>query len=306
MPLTSPQGDRIIAVFGGTGFLGRRVVRQLRSHEFTVRIVSRHPARGNTSLNDSGSKILAAAADIHDEQSIRVAIGGAYGVVNAVSLYIERGSETFHSVHVDAAARLARLAHETGVQRLVHLSGIGADAASSSSYIRSRGEGERAVRDAFPGATLIRPAVMFGNDDAFLNTILKLLRRLPAYPMFGSGSTRLQPAHVEDVGEAIARAIERDDTRGAVIECGGPRVYSYQELLQTAAQAADLRPRLMPVPFAVWHALARTAEILSNPPLTRNQVELMEIDSVASHDSLGFTELGIWPRSVEQTLEEIA
>jgi NADH dehydrogenase len=147
---------------------------------------------------------------------------------------------------------------------------------------------------------------MFGPDDAFLNTLLKLLRRLPAYPMFGRGATRLQPAHVEDVAQAMARALERDDTRGATIECGGPRVYTYEELLRTVARAAGVQARLIfTVPFAAWHALAWMAEALPHPALTRNQVELMEIDTVVSQGALTLADMRISPMSVEQTLEEI-
>src|SRR6266566_5398290 len=133
----------------------------------------------------------------------------------------------FHSVHVEAAERVAVQAHRVGVERLAHVSGLGADAASPSLYIRKRGEGELAVKAAFTEAILIRPAVMFGPDDAFLTTILELLRRLPIYPMFGRGRTRLQPAYVEDVAEAIARALQRTQTHDITFECGGPRVYSY-------------------------------------------------------------------------------
>ena len=296
---------RVVTVFGGTGFLGRRVVRRLREQKFIVRVASRHLDRSRERFPGNDPDLLSVTADIHDESSIASAIAGAYGVVNAVSLYVEHGNETFQSVHVDAAARLARLSREAGLQRLVHVSGIGSDAASSSPYIRSRGEGEDAVRSAYSGATLIRPAVMFGLDDAFLNTVLKLLRRLPAYPLFGRGATRLQPVHVEDVAEAMVRALERDDTRGATIECGGPRVYTYEELLRTVARVADLQVRLIPVPFSAWHALAWMAEALPHPALTRNQVELMEIDTVVSHGQLTLDDMGISPKSVEQALAEI-
>jgi NADH dehydrogenase len=296
----------VVTVFGGTGFLGRRVVRRLRERAFIVRVASRHLDRSRERFPGNDPDLLSVIADIHDESSITSAIAGAYGVVNAVSLYVEHGNETFQSVHVDAAARLARLSREAGLQRLIHVSGIGSDAASPSPYIRSRGEGEAAVRSAFAGATLIRPAVMFGPDDAFWNTLLKLLRRLPAYPMFGRGATRLQPAHVEDVAQAMARALERDDTRGATIECGGPRVYTYEELLRTVARAAGVQARLIfPVPFAAWHALAWMAEALPHPALTRNQVELMEIDTVVSQGALSLADMRISPMSVEQTLEEI-
>jgi NADH dehydrogenase len=198
---------RTVTVFGGTGFLGRRIVLYLRSRGFPVRIASRHPDRGHRLFGPDDPQLQSVGANIGDERSVADALAGAYGVVNAVGLYIEHGRETFYSVHVESAQRVAAQAHRAGVERLVHVSGIGADAASQSRYIRKRGEGELAVRAAFLNAIFIRPAVMFGPYDAFLTTILKLLRRLLIYPMFGRGLTRLQPAYVEDVAEAIGRVI---------------------------------------------------------------------------------------------------
>jgi NADH dehydrogenase len=293
-----------ITVFGGTGFLGRRIVQYLRSRGFPVRIASRHPDQGYTLPGADDPQLQSVEANIHDERSVADALAGAYGVVNAVSLYVERGPETFHSVHVEAARRVAVQSHRAGVVRLVHLSGIGADAASPSRYIRARGEGELAVRSAFAEATFIRPAVMFGPDDAFLVVILKLLRQLPVYPMFGRGVTRLQPAGVDDVADAIGRIMQRAETPG-IYELGGPRVYSYEELLRAVAHQAGLAPRLIPVPFAVWHALAWASELVGSPFLTRNQVELMQIDTVASPDMPGFAELGISPHSVEAMLQKM-
>jgi uncharacterized protein YbjT (DUF2867 family) len=297
---------RTVVVFGGTGFLGRRVVRQVRDRLFAVRVASRHPEKAGDLFGSGDPQVLPVKADIHDERSVAAALAGAYAAVNAVSLYVERGEETFQSVHVAAAARLARAAHQAGLERLIHMSGIGADPASPSSYIRSRGEGEQVVRDAFPQATLIRPSVMFGPDDHFLNTMLNLLKRLPVYPMFGRGTTKLQPVHVEDVAEAIARTIERDDTKGTTFECGGPRVYAYEELLRTIAHTARLQVTLVPVPFAAWHVLAWMAEVLPGAALTRNQVELMEIDTVVSKDARGLADLGMQPRELEATLDVLA
>ena len=293
-----------ITVFGGTGFLGRRIVQHLRSRGSSVRIASRHPDQGYTLPGADDPHLQYVDANIHDERSVADALTGAYGVVNAVSLYVERGPETFHSIHVEAARRVAVQAHRAGAARLVHLSGIGADAASPSRYIRARGEGELAVRAAFAAATVIRPAVMFGPDDAFLVVLLRLLRQLPVYPMFGRGVTRLQPAYVDDVADAIGRIMQRAEPPG-IFELGGPRVYTYEELLRTVAHHAGRVPRLIPIPFAAWHALAWASEMLQIPLLTRNQVELMQIDTVSSPDMPGFAELGILPRSVEAILQKM-
>jgi NADH dehydrogenase len=299
------MNERTVTVFGGTGFLGRRVVRHLRKHGFSVRIASRHPGRDHRLFGLDDPHVQSVASNIHDERSIADALAGAYGVVNAVSLYVEHGQETYHSVHVVSAERVAAQARRAGVKRLAHVSGIGSDAASTSLYIRKRGEGELAVRAAFADALLIRPAVMFGPDNSFLTRILKLLERLPIYPMFGRGLTRLQPAYVEDVAEAIARALQQTEGHATTFECGGPRVYAYEELLRAVAHEASLKPRLMPIPFSAWHALAWFAEMLPSPPVTRNQVELMQVDSVSSPGVPGFGELGISPHSVEEILQEM-
>jgi len=296
--------DRVVTVFGGTGFLGRRIVRHLRLHGFCVRVASRHPDRGHA-LGPDDAQLRAVKADVRDQRLVADALADAYGAVNAVSLYLERGLETFHSVHVESAQRVAAQAQRAGVRRLVHVSGIGADPRSQSLYIRKRGEGELAVREAFAEAILIRPAVMFGRDDAFLTTILKLLNRLPLFPMFGNGQMRLQPINVEDVGEAITKILQREQTGPNMFECGGPSVYSYEELLRVVANAAGIKPILLPVPIAAWGALAWISEMLPSPPITRNQVELMQIDSTSMQGIPGLEELGISPHSVEEMLQDL-
>lgn len=287
--------DRIVVVFGGTGFLGRRVVRHLLDHGFAVRVAARHvpePAPGPPFV----------PADIDDRPSIETAIAGTYAVVNAVSLYVERGGRTFRSVHVDAAARVASCARQAGVARLVHLSGIGADPGSRSRYIRARGEGEAAVRAEFANAAIVRPAVMFGPNDAFLTSLAGLLRRLPVFPMFGDGSTKLQPAHVDDVAETIARMLDPSRDVQPLYELGGPQVLTYRALLQLIAERHGWRRQFLPLPFPLWLAMGSLAETLPAPPITRNQVELMQRDTVASAALPGFAALGIAPQPIDSML----
>ncbi len=297
---------RVVTVFGGTGFLGQRIVRRLQERDVSVRVASRNPDRGRALFGADDERLHSIMADVNDERSVADAVSGSDAVVNAVSLYVEHGTETFQSVHVQCARRVAAQTQRAAVARFVHVSGIGADAASRSPYIRSRGEGESAVRAAFPSAIVVRPAVMFAEDDAFLTTIVGLLRRLPAYPMFGSGATRLQPVHVEDVSDAIARLLERSETEPLTFEFGGPRVYSYEELLRTVAREAGLRTMLFPMAFSAWHALARIGEMLPRAPITRNQVELMELDTVAAAGMPGLRDLSIAPRPIEETVALIA
>jgi uncharacterized protein YbjT (DUF2867 family) len=292
---------RKAVVFGGTGFLGRRVVRHLLDHGYAARVASRHPERGKAIFSTNPPQLELVRADIGEDASIRGAVTEAFGVVNAVSLYLERGNQTFQSVHVEAAERLARHSREAGVARLVHVSGIGADAASPSPYIRSRGEGENAGRAAFPEATIIRSAVMFGPDDAFLTPLTGLLRKFPAFAMFGEGHTRLQPVHVEDVGEAIARIVDAPQAE-TVYEFAGPRTHTYKDLLETISSHFGLRRAFVPMPFVIWQILAYIAEFLPQPPITRNQVELMGIDNVSLSIWPGFSALGIEPRGIETVL----
>jgi NADH dehydrogenase len=307
----------LVTVFGGTGFLGSQVVRSLRARQVAVRIASRHPQQARRLFGDEPG-VQSVVADVHDDASVAAALRGATGVVNAVSLYAERGRATFQSVHVESARRIALHARDHHVRQLAHLSGIGAEPDSPSSYVRSRAEGERAVLETFPAATVVRPAVMFAPDDAFLTRILSLLDRLPVYPMFGNGRTRLQPVHVGDVAEALARLVlqppgETPSGSSApgippgrsIYVFAGPRIYTYQELLELIAHAAGLRTRLIPVPFALWRVLARLAEILPHAPLTRGQVELMQVDSVAAAQTRGLDQLGIAPRSIEEILPEL-
>jgi uncharacterized protein YbjT (DUF2867 family) len=293
------RGLNCVTVFGGTGFIGNRVARHLRASGIQVRIVSRQRVPNE----EIGVEPI--VADAHDEHAVEAALAGADGVVNAISLYVEHGNDTFHSVHVELARKLAAAAKRTGLNRFVHISGIGADTASPSPYIRSRGEGEIAVQAAFPGAVIIRPAVAFAPDDRFLSTILQLLRFLPAYPMFGDGRTRLQPVYADDVAAAVAQILSQRQKPYPIYELAGPRIYSYEELLRTVARIAGLRTVLVRSPFALWDALAGVAEMLPRSPLTRNQIELMRIDTTATGSLPGFSALWISPRSLEVEVETI-
>jgi NADH dehydrogenase len=288
-----------VTVFGGTGFLGRCVVRHLGEAGYAVRVASRHPTRGRSSPS-----IEIIRSDVNDDTSVAAAVSGAWAVVNAVSLYVERGADTFRSVHVEAAHRIAAIAREEGSERVVHISGIGADARSSSFYIRCRGEGDAAVQLPFPSATLIRPAVMFGPGDAFVTPLSNMLRNAPAFPLFGRGETRLQPAYVEDVAEAVIRALRKPPTDLAY-QLAGPRVYTYAELVKTIARAQGRKAVLIPVPFPLWHAVAFAAEFLPAPPITRSQIQLMQVDNVAAPDAPGFAALGIFPQPLEDYLSRL-
>lgn len=288
------------AVFGGTGFLGRRLVRQLVDSGWRVRVVARRPA---VPEGVDPGQVAAVTADIRVPASLEAALDGADAAVNAVSLYVQAGDLTFRAIHAEGAERLARLAADAGVARLVHVSGIGADPAARSAYVAARGEGERRVRSAFPAATVLRPSVLFGPNDAFV-AALDRVTRLPLVPLFGSGGTRLQPVFVADVAAAAGCALESPATAGRAFELGGGEVVTYrQAVMAVMAHRGRWRP-LLPVPFTVWRALAAAMAVLPSPPLTRDQLALLAEDNVADPEAPGFGELGLAPAAFRAKLPE--
>ncbi len=292
-----------VTVFGGTGFLGRRIVETLLKGNWPVRIASRHPKRPE-GVNATPEQMETIQADIHDEASIKRAIEGAHAVVNAVSLYIEKGgNSTFEAVHVLGAERLARLCREAKVNRLVHISGLGIDTESDSAYVRARAQGDQAVREQFPNATILRPAVMFGPNDSLLGAI-DSATLMPVVPLFGRGDTLLQPVFVGDVAAAVHSVLAQEDTQGEIYELGGAEVYPYKELVKQVAQHRHRKRLEFPVPFPLWRALAQLTALLPNPPLTRDQVILMEKDNRVGENTLNFHDLGIHPRSVSELLDQ--
>ena len=292
-----------VVVFGGGGFFGRRLVDRLTAEGMTVRVAVRHPDPARIELRSMGfERVTVVPADVRDQASVAAAIAGADAVVNAVSAYIEKGGVTFEAVHVRGAENVARAAAAAGVARLVLVSGIGADPDSSSPYIRARGRGELIVRQAFPGATIVRPGAMFGPGDALFGTLAALARLLPALPLIGGGSTRLQPIFVEDVAEAISSILSAPGTVGRTYELAGPKVYTLHELVNMTLQLMGKRRLLVPIPFAVAEVQARLFEFLPNPPLTTGQVDLLKTDNVASGALPDVQELGIQPKTVEEVI----
>ena len=290
-------------VFGGAGFLGRRLVHRLTAEGMTVRVAVRHPDKARVELRAIGfDRVTVVPADVRDQASVAAAIAGTNAVVNTVSAYVENGGVTFEAVHVRGAETVAREAIAAGVTRLVLVSGIGADPDSSSPYIRARGRGELMVQQAFPGATIVRPGAMFGPGDALFSMLAELARLLPALPLIGGGHTRLQPVFVEDVAAAVANILADPETVGRTYELAGPGVYTLRELVRMTLHLMSKRRILIPVPFAVAEIQARLFELLPHPPLTTGQVDILKADNVASGTLPGLQELKIQPKAVEEVV----
>ena len=300
---TSTPSLKRVTVFGGSGFLGRQIVRRLAEDGVDVCVAVRHPERASflTDYRSAGT-IETVQADVWREETVGPAMAGSDGVVNTVGHYLERGSATFEAIHGGGAMHVARAAASAGVRRLVHISGIGADLQSPSPYVRARATGEGLVKDAFPAATILRPSVMFGPEDGFFNTLADLARAMPVLPLFGTGDVRLQPAYVGDVADAVATSLTTVGTEGKLYELGGARSYSYKALLQLLLRQLGRKRLLLPVPYFVWEILAAVTAPLPKRPISRDQVVLMKQDNVVSADALSFADLGITPHAVEETL----
>lgn len=290
---------KVATVFGGSGFIGRYLVQRLANHDFVVRVAVRDPA-GARFLQTQGrvGQIVPLAASVTEEAAAARAIAGANLVVNLVGILHERRPGDFQRIQAEGAGRVARLAAAAGAERLVHVSAIGADPASPSAYGRSKGEGEQAVRAAFPGAVILRPSIVFGPEDAFFNRFAGLSRMLPFMPVI-AGGTRFQPVHVGDVAAAIVAAAEREDTPGRTFELGGPRVASFRELLRYILEVTGSRKPLVDIPPSIAALQARMGEFLPNPPLTRDQLLMLGRDNVVAEGAAGLAELGIAPKAME-------
>jgi NADH dehydrogenase len=279
-----------VVVFGGTGFLGRRVVSSLAAAGAEVVVATRHPEKSDVA---PGCKFL--EADVTDRHSVDIALHGADSAVNCVGLYVETERVSFEDVHVVGARNVAESAGAAGVQKLVSMSGIGADALARSAYVRARGRGEGVVRHAFPAATIFRPSVLFGPGDAFLAAIADIAAKVPIFPLFGAGETKLQPVFVDDVALAVRKAIETPASAGNVYELGGPEVLSYRAIVEHVLGWTDRRVLLMPFPFFGWDALAKASGLLTTPLVTEGQVALMKRDNAVAPDRPGLVDLGIEP-----------
>lgn len=293
---------KTITLFGGSGFIGRYIVRRLAKAGHVIRVAVREPqqARFLRPLGDVG-QITPMAADVTVEASVARALDGADQAVNLVATLFDRGN-AFERLHVEAPGRIGRLAAAAGVKDLLHISALGADPQSDADYARSKAVGEAAVREAFPDAVVFRPSIVIGPEDGFFNRFGAMARLAPALPLIDGGKTRFQPVYVDDVAAAAVQALSDPACRGRTFELGGPRVYSFKELMALLLQVIQRRRLLLPVPGALMKIPAAVMELLPQPPLTRDQIRLLGHDNVVSEGAEGLAALGVQPSAIEAML----
>jgi len=290
-------------VLGGSGFIGRYIVKRLAAGADVVAVGCRNAeaAKFLKPMGDVGQVVPLNVA-IGDEALLPAFLAGNDALVNCVGILRESGSQTFDLVHHTGPARLARFAREAGVERFVHISAIGADPRSSSAYARTKAAGEQAVRDAFPTVTILRPSVVFGPEDQFFNRFAAMAMISPVLPLIGGGKTRFQPVYVGDVADSVVKCLEDPATVGRVYELGGPKVYTFREILELLLSEIHRKRWRIDLPFGLAAFQARLTSMLPNPPLTPDQVELLKSDNIVSSGAMNLASLGIAPTAAEVVL----
>ena len=301
--LSAATGNGVVAIFGGSGFIGRNLIQRLAAQCTSVVVAVRHPAALDFKMiKGEAATVKAVKASILSDGDVRAAVEGANAVINLVGILYESGDQTFEAVHAEGARRVAEAARNAGVDRLIHMSALGADPKSPSAYSRTKARGEQHVRDVFPEATILRPSIVFGPEDDFFNRFAAMAKYSPALPLVGGGKTRFQPVYVEDVTSAIDRFLSDDSTRGQIYELGGPKVYTFKELLELLLKEKKVSRALIPIPYFLAEIQGSVLQMLPRPPLTRDQVESLKRDNVLGGSCPGLAELGIEPTPVEDIL----
>jgi NADH dehydrogenase len=301
--MTSP--GRRITVFGGSGFVGQHLIRRLAKHGWVVRVAVRDPATA-LALKPLGNvgQIVPMRADVRDQAAVDLAVTGAEAVVNLVGILYESGRATFQAIHVEGAGRVAAAAARAGALHFVQMSSLAADADAASAYARTKATGEQAVLAAFPTAVVMRPSIIFGPEDGFFNRFARMAQLSPVLPLIGGGQTRFQPVYVGDVAEACMVALSATPAPGRCYELGGPRVYTFKELIELVLAQTGRQRMLWNLPFGLAEI---EGAILERVPggrmvLTRDQVVQLKRDNVVAAGMPGLAELGIAPTPVEAIL----
>ena len=297
----------LVTIFGGSGFVGTQVARAMARRGWRVRIAVRKPALAyELRMTGDVGQVQLTRCDINNAADVAAALEGADAAINLVGILFETGGRKFQTLHVEGARNIAEAATKAGVQQLVHVSAIGADVDSEALYARTKGEGEAAVRAAFPNAIVVRPSVIFGSDDNFLNRFAGMAARLPVMPLV-AGETRMQPVHVTDVAEAISRLTTDNRFAGETFELGGPAVWTMKDIISYVLEETRRDRLVLPLPSLAARAIASFAQIPAaiglTPLLTVDQVKLLSTDNVVAEGAKGFADLGITPTGMKAVAE---
>lgn len=289
-------------IFGGTGFVGRQIVRELAAKGIRIKIATRVPERAYF-LKPCGNvgQVVPFACDYSDAKSIAKAIEGSDIVVNCIGILYENGRQKFEAAHVELPIKIAKAVKKTGAANFVHISALGVDQGTSK-YAQSKLAGEKGVISAFKDTVILRPSIIFGEDDNFFNMFAGMSKVLPVLPLIGGGETKFQPVFVGDVADAAIAAIDNADAKGEIFELGGPEVLSFKALFEKMFEYTARPVPLVPLPFKLAKLQAMFLSLLPKPLLTRDQVESLKTDNVVGEDALSLKDLGVTPTALDLIL----
>ncbi len=306
--MTVPTSNaKIVTVFGGSGFVGRYIVRKLAKLGYRIRVAVRRPdLAGHLQPLGAVGQIKGIQANLRYRWSVDRAVEGADAVVNCVGILYQAGAQRFDAVQTFGPRAIAEAARAQGIKSVVHLSAIGADAASDIGYLRSKGEGEAGMLETVPEAVILRPSILFGPEDGFFNRFAAMAGLAPALPLFGGGKNLFQPVYVGDVAAAAVKGVAGEAKPGTVYELGGPEVLSFRECMELMLETIDRKRLLVPVPYGVGRIMGSVLGLAPKPPLTRDQVRMLEFDNVVSEeaeaDGRTLAGLGIEPTALDVVL----
>jgi NADH dehydrogenase len=302
--MTAIPSPKLVTVFGGSGFLGRHIVRALANDGWRIRVAVRRPNSAHF-LRPAGrvGQIQIVRTNVLDGAAVLAALEGAEAAINLVGILSERGRQMFDAVHAGAAANVARAAVQQGTSRLLHISALGLTPNPKAHYFRSKAAGEVRVREAFPAATVFRPSLVFGPEDDFFNRFAWLARLSPFLPLIGGGKTRFQPVYVGDVARAAVTVLHDPATSGKIYELGGPEIMSFRQVLELVLKVTHRKRILVPIPFGLARVQAAFLGMLPNPLLTLDQVRMLETDNLVAPGAPTLSDLGIMPEAAEAIIE---
>lgn len=289
-----------IAVIGGTGFIGRNIVEQLARQGARVKILARNVDRAKflKPMGDVG-QISIQAGNALDDEALSDVLQGCDAVVNTIGILAEQGDQKFASLQAELPQRIGKLAKANNLKSVVQISAIGADISSPSVYARSKAMGETSLKKSFPNAVILRPSLVFGVGDSFINRFASMAVLAPGLPVIGGGKNKVQPVFVGDVAQAVVAVLQDQNTKGKTFELGGPTVMSFQQVMAYILKGIKRKRMLLPVPFAAMQLAATAMSILPNPPVTRDQLKLLKIDNVVGTTANTLDDLGIKPTPIE-------
>lgn len=294
---------KTVTVFGGSGFIGRYVVQNLAQAGYNIRVAVRFPNDANyLKVLGQVGQITPICAPTGIPELVDQAVLGSHAVINLTGILFEKKNQTFEHVHVDGVRNIASAAQRHGIQDVVHISAIGADKNSTSSYARTKALGEDVLRSHVPNAVVLRPSVVFGPEDQFFNRFAEMACFSPALPLIGGGHTKFQPIYVADVAEAVMAALGQDSSYGKTYEIGGPSQRTFKELMKLMLDVIDRKRFLVPIPYPIAKLMGFFAQFLPTPPLTPDQVELLKYDNVVSGKLPTLEELNVDPSSMESII----